>query len=93
MRRLSRSARCGALIGTAIANATATKLAPTANIRTVFSRFQSASDAAEAFELLYGLVIQDTQIRVLLGESVPPPNAIHAQAKTAVARFLTLTRQ
>lgn len=31
------------------------------------------ADPAEAFRVLYGLVVQDTQIRVLLGE--PPPSA------------------
>jgi AefR-like transcriptional repressor, C-terminal domain len=48
-------------------------------------------DPAEAFQLLYGLVIQDLQIRVLLGEAPPPPDALAAQARTAVDRFLTLT--
>ena len=33
-------------------------------------------DAAEAFRLFYGLTIQDSQIRALLGEPPPkPPNA------------------
>jgi hypothetical protein len=49
-------------------------------------------DPAEAFQLLYGLVIQDLQIRVLLGEAPPPPTALAAQARTAVNRFLALTQ-
>jgi hypothetical protein len=36
-------------------------------------------------------VIQDLQIRVLLGEAPPPPDALAAQARTAVDRFLALT--
>lgn len=48
-------------------------------------------DPADAFQLLYGLAIQDLQIRVLLGEAPPPPDALAAQARTAVDRFLALT--
>ena len=48
------------------------------------------ADPAEAFELLYGLVIRDTQIRVLLGEPGPGPEAIRRRATTAVAEFLLL---
>jgi AcrR family transcriptional regulator len=48
-------------------------------------------DPGEAFQLLYGLVVRDLQIRVLLGERPPGPAALRAQAGTAVARFLTLT--
>lgn len=44
----------------------------------------------EAFQLLYGLVVQDTQIRVLLGESPPSTRRLKAQAAAAVGRFLTL---
>ena len=47
-------------------------------------------DPADAFQLLYGLVIQDLQIRVLLGEPPPPPEALAARARTAVERFLTI---
>lgn len=47
-------------------------------------------DRAGAFELLYGLVVQDTQIRVLLGESPPSPSAIAGRAETAVERFFEL---
>lgn len=48
------------------------------------------ADAAEAFEVLYGLVIRDTQIRVLLGEQPPTRTAIEARARTAVVHFLEL---
>lgn len=48
-------------------------------------------DPAEAFGLLYGLVVQDTQIRVLLGEAAPSPEAVAARAGVAVDRFLLLT--
>jgi AcrR family transcriptional regulator len=48
-------------------------------------------DPADAFQLLYGLVVRDLQIRVLLGEPPPPPAALAAHAQTAVERFLTLT--
>jgi AefR-like transcriptional repressor, C-terminal domain len=48
-------------------------------------------DPAEAFQLLYGLVVRDLQIRVLLGEPPPAPAALAAQARTAVERFLALT--
>lgn len=46
------------------------------------------ADPGDAFRLLYGLVIQDTQIRVLLGEPAPSTEAILAQATAAVDRFL-----
>lgn len=48
-------------------------------------------DPAEAFRLLYGLVVRDTQIRVLLGERAPGEDEIRAQADAAVDRFLVLT--
>lgn len=49
-------------------------------------------EPSEAFELLYGLVVRDTQIRTLLGE--PPPTAarIRDRASTAVEQFFALTR-
>jgi AcrR family transcriptional regulator len=47
-------------------------------------------DAADAFRLLYGLVIEDAQIRVLLGEDPPPPAEIEARAARAVDRFFAL---
>jgi len=46
-----------------------------------------------AFELLYGLVVQDIQIRVLLGESAPSSRVLTARAKAGVGRFLQLTSQ
>lgn len=49
-------------------------------------------DPEAAFQLLYGLIIQDTQIRVLLGEPAPSPTEISARAEQAVARFVELTR-
>jgi AefR-like transcriptional repressor, C-terminal domain len=48
-------------------------------------------DPSEAFRLLYGLVVQDLQIRVLLGEPPPGPTALATQARVAVERFLALT--
>lgn len=47
-------------------------------------------DPASAFELLYGLVIRDTQIRVLLGEPAPTAKAITRRAEEAVDQFLRL---
>jgi AcrR family transcriptional regulator len=49
-------------------------------------------DTGDAFTLLYGLIIQDTQIRVLLGENPPTSTEISRRAHTAVERFLRLTR-
>jgi AcrR family transcriptional regulator len=48
-------------------------------------------DPADAFQLLYGLVIKDLQIRVLLGEPPPAPDALAEHARVAVERFLALT--
>jgi AcrR family transcriptional regulator len=48
-------------------------------------------DPADAFQLLYGLVIQDLQIRVLLGEPPPSRDALAEQGRVAVERFLALT--
>lgn len=47
-------------------------------------------DPAEAFRVLYGLVVQDTQIRALLGEPPPAAPALAAQARRGVERFLAL---
>lgn len=52
----------------------------------------SAPNPAKAFELLYGLVIQDSQIRVLLGETPPSTREIKLRAKEAVTQFLLLTQ-
>lgn len=49
-----------------------------------------APDAGAAFRLLFGLVVQDTQIGVLLGGPVPAPDERAAQAREAVARFMAL---
>jgi AcrR family transcriptional regulator len=48
-------------------------------------------DPAAAFRLLYGLVVQDTQIRVLLGEPPPTTEQLTSHAHDAVDRFLRLT--
>ncbi len=48
------------------------------------------ADPARAFELLYGLTVQDTQIRCLLGEAPPDAAAIERQATHAVRRFVHL---
>jgi hypothetical protein len=47
-------------------------------------------DPAEGFRLFYGLTIQDSQIRALLGE--PPPNAAERSrmARSAVSRLIAL---
>ncbi|MDP9793838.1 AcrR family transcriptional regulator [Catenuloplanes nepalensis] len=50
-----------------------------------------ADDPADAFQLLYGLVVRDVQIRSLLGEPAPPADHLRAAAELAVDRFLTLT--
>lgn len=47
-------------------------------------------DADQAFELLYGLVVRDTQIRVLLGEVPPSPRQVRARAVVAVDQLWTL---
>ena len=49
-------------------------------------------DPAAAFQLLYGLVIEDRQIRVLLGEAPPTVADAATHAETAVDRFLRLTK-
>jgi AcrR family transcriptional regulator len=48
------------------------------------------SDPGEAFRTLYGLVVRDTQIRVLLGEAPPPPDRLDAEARNAADAFLAL---
>ncbi|MDH3680935.1 MAG: TetR/AcrR family transcriptional regulator [Acidimicrobiia bacterium] len=49
-------------------------------------------DPSEAFTLLYGLVVRDTQIRVLLGEPPPSRSAVAARAETGVRNFMALTK-
>jgi len=48
------------------------------------------ADAAEAFRLFYGLTVQDSQIRALLGEPPPDANEQVRTAELAVSRFLSL---
>jgi AcrR family transcriptional regulator len=48
-------------------------------------------DSPAAYRRLYGLVVQDTQIRVLLGEAAPGRVDIRRRARTAVDDFLALT--
>ena len=48
-------------------------------------------DPARGFELLYGLVVRDTQIRSLLGDPAPSSAAIARQATAAVEAFFALT--
>lgn len=47
-----------------------------------------APDPAESFELLYGLIVRDTQIRVLLGDD--PPADLEGRAADAVDAFVLL---
>ena len=47
-------------------------------------------DPEAAFRTLYGLVVTDSQIRVLLGEPAPHPAEIAARAERGVDQFLTL---
>lgn len=47
-------------------------------------------DPAQAYRALYGLVVRDTQIRVLLGEDPPPAEQILLEARSAVGNFFTL---
>jgi AcrR family transcriptional regulator len=54
-------------------------------------RIIQIDDAAEAFRLFYGLTIQDSQIRALLGESPPDAKERGWRAELAVSRFFSLT--
>ncbi len=47
-------------------------------------------DPAGAFELLYGLIVRDTQIRVLLGEAPPTAEHRRQRAVAAVDEFFRL---
>ena len=51
----------------------------------------ATNDTGEASELLYGLTVRDTQIRVLLGEPAPTRAAVVQRAEAAVDQFLHLT--
>jgi len=52
--------------------------------------FIKCPNPKRAFEVLYGLAINDLQIRVLLGESAPSKKEINARADQAVMEFLVL---
>lgn len=47
-------------------------------------------EPSAAFGLLYGLIVQDTQIRVLLGEDPPDARAVRQQAIRGVEAFLLI---
>lgn len=49
-----------------------------------------APDPANAYRTLYGLIVRDTQIRVLLGDPPPSSAEIAHQATDAVDAFFTL---
>lgn len=49
-----------------------------------------APDPAEAYGQLYGLIVRDSQIRVLLGEAKPSSKSVDASAAMAVEQFLQL---
>ena len=48
------------------------------------------ADQAEAFCLFYGLTIQDSQIRALIGEPPPDAAARSRMARSPVSRFIAL---
>ena len=48
------------------------------------------ADAAGAYQTFFGLVIQDTQIRVLLGEPAPTVSQVRERADAAVDAFFRL---
>jgi AefR-like transcriptional repressor, C-terminal domain len=48
-------------------------------------------DVAEAFRTYFGLVLRDTQIRLLLGDELPlKPAQISTEAHSATAHFMAL---
>lgn len=47
-------------------------------------------DPATSFGILYGLIVQDTQIAVLLGMTPPPPTTIEDRARKAIDAFMAL---
>ncbi len=49
-----------------------------------------APDPPAAYSLLYGLVVEDTQIRVLLGEQPPAAEQVQARCERAVDHFFRL---
>lgn len=54
--------------------------------------YLTIEDSAEAFGLFYGLAVQDTQIRALLGEAPPVGAELDGRARRAVNRFLVLAK-
>ena len=50
----------------------------------------AVADPSSAFEAFYGLVIRDTQIRVLLGEPAPSAAAIRRRAAIGTDQFIAL---
>jgi AcrR family transcriptional regulator len=50
----------------------------------------TVSNTTDAFQVFYGLVIQDSQIRALLGEDAPSSAERSRHAKAAVDQFVTL---
>lgn len=52
------------------------------------ARVLRAPRAGQSFTLLYGLVVRDTQIRVLLGEPPPSSAALRRQVRDGVAAFV-----
>ncbi len=53
----------------------------------------AVSDPTTAFETFYGLVIRDTQIRVLLGEPAPSTAAIRQRAVAGTDQFVALCNE
>ena len=51
----------------------------------------NVADSDVAFQLFYGLVIQDLQIRVLLGESCPKEKVLKQHATQAIEQFWILS--
>lgn len=49
--------------------------------------------SSERFELLYGLIVRDSQIRALLGERPLTPKQINVRSREAVDAFFALTAE
>lgn len=58
--------------------------------RLVHAGVLGPAEPADLFELLDGLVVRDTQIRVLLGEPPPPDADQRRRAATAIDQFFAL---
>ncbi len=52
--------------------------------------YLNTDNISESFEVLYGLIIQDLQIRVLLGENPPEDNTRQNHSRLAIEKFLKL---